>query len=64
VRSPKPPFRDRPGLLLAAVLFFLVTGVVNAADGDWVSLIIGSLIAVVCAGRLWSLRRRASTDGI
>jgi hypothetical protein len=62
VRSPKPPFRDRPGVLLAAVLFFLVTGVVNAADGDWVSLVIGSLIAVVCAVRLWRLRAARLTD--
>jgi hypothetical protein len=62
VRSPKPPFRDRPGLLLAAVLFFLVTGVVNAADGDWVSLIIGFLIAVVCAVRLWRLRSAPRAD--
>jgi len=62
VRSPKPPFRDRPGVLLAAVLFFLVTGVVNAADGDWVSLIIGSLIAVVCAVRLWRLRSAPLAD--
>ena len=62
MRSPKPPFRDRPGVLFAAVLFFLVTGVVNAADGDWVSLIIGSLIAVVCAVRLWRLRSAPLAD--
>jgi len=50
------PFRDRRGLLLAAVLFFLATGVVNAAGGDWVSLVIGTGIAAVCAARLWMLR--------
>ena len=54
--SPKPPLRDRRGVLLAAVLFFLATGIANAADGDWESVIIGSVIAVVCAVRWWMLR--------
>ncbi len=65
MRSPGPAFRDRPGLLLAAVGFFVVTGIANAAKGDWVSLVLGILIAVVCAVR-WSRLRphHFSTDGL
>jgi hypothetical protein len=56
VPQSKPPITERRGVLLAALLFFLVVDVVNAAKGDWVSVFFGVVIAGLCAWRL-STRR-------
>ena len=48
------PYYERPGLLLAGLLFFIVVDVVNVAQGEWVSAICGIVVAALCA---WQLRR-------
>ncbi|MGY1843677.1 hypothetical protein [Modestobacter sp. SYSU DS0875] len=44
------------GFWLAALLFTVGTTVVNAADGDRLSALLGSLLAAVAGARLWTLR--------
>ena len=47
------------GVLLAALIFLTAVSVANAARGDWLSVAVGLIVAVACARRLASLRRRA-----
>ncbi|HLM05753.1 MAG TPA: hypothetical protein VK402_11265 [Blastococcus sp.] len=44
------------GFVAAALIFFVAVSVANAARGDWISVVLGLLIAVLCGRRLWVLR--------
>ena len=46
------------GWLAAGLYFFLAVSVANAARGDWLSVLLGIAISVVCAVRLWATRSR------
>lgn len=47
------------GFWFAALVFLVVATVANAADGDWLSVALGSLLAAVVGLRLWDLRGTA-----
>jgi hypothetical protein len=44
------------GWLAAGLSFFLAVSIANGARGDWLSVLLGSAISVVCAVRLWATR--------
>lgn len=44
------------GFWSAALLFLVAATVANAASGDWLSVVVGSLVAAVISRRLWTLR--------
>jgi hypothetical protein len=48
-----------PGFWLAALVFLVLATVANVADGDWLSVALGSLLAAVVGSRLWDLRGAA-----
>jgi len=56
VRYGGVPYYERPGLLLAGLLFFIAVDVVNVVQGEWTSAIVGVLVAIACAVQLRRLR--------
>jgi hypothetical protein len=60
VRGSGVPHYERPGWLVAGLLFFVVVDVANVAQGEWVSAIVGVVIAILCG---WQLRRLRAERG-
>lgn len=56
VRGSGLPHYERPGLLLAGLLFFVAVDVVNVTQGEWMSAGVGVLVAVACGVQLRRLR--------
>ena len=50
------PYHQRPGLLLAGLLFFVVVDVINLVAGEWFSAAAGVVIAGLFAWQLQRLR--------
>ena len=60
MRGSGVPYYERPGWLVAGLLFFVVVDVANVAQGEWVSAIVGVVIAILCG---WQLRRLRAERG-
>lgn len=50
------------GWLAAGLCFFIAVSVANGARGDWLSVLLGLAISVVCAMRLRATRDHAAPD--